>query len=302
MDGQGFAQQGEFEFHVPSIGGDAGKSSRKISVGIPDQLREVGGVQRYLAIPLLILAAATGATAETAYRALEAIKAAKGDAVLDQLIEARGESGSPQPQSWTIVMIDAAARGGVREFVVAGGSIQSERTPVRGYSGQSGLPPINFSRLNLDSDGAFAVAEKEAVGDKVGFNTVDYALRTDLGSGSPVWVVRLFDYMGAPVGGLEVSAESGKLTQDLRIDPDARVAGSDGGDETETVVVRGSGGQVVDPRLNEKDEMGGVFGFVKRRAAYDANKVKNVTLRTVGTVQKFLVGKDTVSPDNTPAE
>lgn len=249
---------------------------------------------------LVFLAVATGASAETAYQALEAIKAAKGDAVLDQLIEARGESGAPQPQSWTIVMIDTAARGGVREFVIADGVIRSERTPVRGYSAQAALPPINFSRLNLDSDGAFTVAEKEAVGGKVGFNTVDYALRTDPASGSPRWVVRLFDHMGAPVGTLEVSAENGKLVQGLRIDPDARVAGSSAGATTETVTVRGT-----EPReskaADEKDEVGGVFGFVKRRAEYDANKVKNLTLRTAGTVQKFLTGRDTVGPDEEPA-
>ncbi len=279
-----------------SINGNSGKSSRKISVGFCDHLREANSVKGYVAIPILLLAVATAATAETAYRALEVIKAAKGDAVLDQLIEARGESGTPQPQSWTIVMIDSTARGGVREFVIADGAIRSERTPVRGYSGQAGLPPINFSRLNLDSDGAFTVAEKEATGERVGFNTVDYTLSTDLSTGSPQWVVRLFDYMGAPVGTLEVSAENGKLVQGLRIDPDARVADRSGDDRTETVVVRGTD-QRDQGSADESDEMGGVFGFVKRRAEYDANKVKNVTLRTAGTVQKFLTGKDTVSPD-----
>jgi hypothetical protein len=78
------------------------------------------------------------------------------------------------------------------------------------------------------------------------------------------------------------------------------VAGSSAGATTETVTVRGT-----EPReskaADEKDEVGGVFGFVKRRAEYDANKVKNLTLRTAGTVQKFLTGRDTVGPDEEPA-
>lgn len=297
MGGQRLPKRGEFEFHRVSIGAPGGKSSRKNSVGIRDRLREVGGVKRLATIFLFVLTGAASASTGTAYQALEVIKAAKGDAVLDQLIEARGESGAPQPHSWTIVMIDSSARGGVREFVIADGAIRSERTPVRGYSGQAGLPPINFSRLNLDSDGAFAVAEKEAVDGKVGFNTVDYTLRTELATGSPQWVVRLFDYMGAPVGNLEVSAENGRLVQGLQIDPDARVADRSEVDRTETVVVRGSDPRDQPQSADQPDEMGGVFGFVKRRAEYDANKVKNVSLRTVGTIQKFLTGKDTVSPD-----
>ncbi len=285
----------------------------KISVGIPASLREIARVKTTGTI-LLVLSVAWTAAAETAYEALQVIKADRGDAILQELVEARGDSGAPQPQSWTIAMIDPSARKGVREFVISNGAIQSERTPVRGYEGLNRLPPINFTRLNLDSDGAFAVAEKEAQRQKVGFNSVDYSLRTEISSGSPIWVVRLFDYMGAPVGTLEVSAESGKLSQSLRLDPDARVAGADDRQyvdpasqrtvvEEETVVVtkRNDGYREAPPRqqteYREREEMGGVFGFVKRRAEYDANKVKNVTLSTAGTIQKFLTGRDTVSPD-----
>ncbi len=247
------------------------------------------------------------ASAETAYEALQVIKADRGDAILNELVEARGDSGNPQPHSWTIAMIDPSARKGIREFVINDGAIQSERTPVRGYEGLNRLPPINFTRLNLDSDGAFTVAEKEARRQKVGFNSVDYSLRTDVSSGSPTWVVRLFDYMGAPVGTLEVSAESGELAKALRLDPDARVSGADNRQpvepprttvvEEETVVVtkRNDGVREAPPR--EREEMGGVFGFVQRRAEYDANRVKNVTLSTAGSIQKFLTGRDTVSPD-----
>lgn len=285
----------------------------KISVGIPASVREIVRVKTIGTI-VLVLAVTWTAAAETAYEALQVIKADRGDAILNELVEARGDTGNPQPQSWTIAMIDPSARKGIREFVISGGAIRSERTPVRGYDGLNRLPPINFTRLNLDSDGAFAVAEKEAQRQKVGFNSVDYSLRTDVSSGSPTWVVRLFDYMGAPVGTLEVSAESGKLAKSLRLDPDGRVAGADDRQsvepapqrtvvEEETVVVtkRNDGYREAPPSERtaapQREPMGGVFGFVQRRAEYDANKVKNVTLSTAGSIQKFLTGRDTVSPD-----
>ncbi len=70
-----------------------------------------------LALGALAIDAAMGATA---YDALQVVKTAKGEAILKQLIEVRGETGRSQPQAWTILMNDPAARGGIREFVVSG--------------------------------------------------------------------------------------------------------------------------------------------------------------------------------------
>lgn len=257
--------------------------------------------------------AAGHSMAATAYEALQVVKKARGDGILKQLVEVRGEAGQPQPQSWTVLMSDPSARGGIREFVVADGAIASERTPVRGYTAGTGaFPVLDFARLNLDSDGAFRVANTHAVNAKLGFHTVDYTLRTNDADGAPMWVLHLSDYMGAPVGNLEVSAENGKVVRALQVDPDAR--------EKPVVQTDSTADDGSDAKTHFK---GGVFGFVERTsknvgtavkdtsinvgtAVRDTsvnvgNTVKKTTLNVAGTVQEALTGERTVDQDNKPS-
>jgi len=251
-----------------------------------------------LAAGVLALAGSSFAAPATAYAALQTIKQARGDAILKQLVEVRGETGQPQPQSWTILMNDPAAKGGVREFVITGGQIASERTPLHGASA-GGRPPLDFARLNLDSDGAFKVANTQATSAKVGFHTVDYTLRTNVDTGAPLWVLHLFDYMGAPVGKIEVSAETGKVASALQLDADAR-------DQQEAAAANTD--NEGEPSTHFK---GGVFGFVERTSkkigttAKDVGvsvgqTVKKTTLNVAGTVQEVLTGERTIDEDATP--
>lgn len=255
-----------------------------------------------LSFLILALALAAGrAPAATAYEALQTIKQARGDAILKQLIEVRGETGQPQPQSWTILMNDPTARGGVREFVVTGSEIASERTPLHGDTSAGKLSALDFARLNLDSDGAFKLANQQAATKKIGFHTVDYTLRTNDADGAPMWVLHLFDYMGAPVGTLQVSAESGKIVRALQVDPDAR----------EKPVVQ-QAEPTPPPAANDGEPSthfkGGIFGFVERTAKNVGTTtkevglkvgttVKHTSLNVAGTVQEALTGERTIGVD-----
>lgn len=256
-------------------------------------------VKSLASILLLAILGLRLAAAATAYEALQVVKSQKGDAILKQLIEVRGETGRPQPQSWTILMNDSTARGGIREFVVSGNEILSERTPLRGYSDRAQLPPLDFTRLNLDSDGAFRIANAQATDRKVGFDSVDYTLRTNDATGAPMWILRLFDYMGAPVGSLQVSAENGDVITNLRVDPDARFEQSDEVGITEDA--------------DDDGEMGGVIGTVGKTArdvgrtvgntAKDVGTtVKKTTLGIAGTVQEILTGERTIDRESDSEE
>jgi hypothetical protein len=281
----------------------AAKSSRKIHWISGGAAPQFAVLKKLALIFVLGAISASGAEAATAYEALQVVKKARGDGILKQLVEVQGETGQPQPQSWTILMSDPAARGGIREFVVTGGEIASERTPVRGYAaGTGGFPALNFSRLNLDSDGAFKVANMQATNARLGFHTVDYTLRMNDADSAPMWVLHLFDYMGAPVGTLEVSAESGKVVSKLQIDPDAR----------QKPVVQATPGKP-QPANGEAAEPathfpGGVFGFVERTSKNVGTKVKDTsinvgnavkktTLNVAGTVQEALTGERTIDQD-----
>ena len=147
---------------------------------------------------------------DSAYKALRV--AGGGDqALLNHVIEVKGVKGDPQPPVWKIVVDDPNARGGVRELEVSGGKIISEHTPVRNYAGSSAGVAMDFKRLNLDSEGAFTIANQEASKRNTGFDSIDYVLRGDDQTNAPVWVLRLLDTKEVNVGTIYISADNGAV-------------------------------------------------------------------------------------------
>ncbi len=195
------------------------------------------------------------------------------------LVEMTGERGEPRPQEWTLVYKDPAARGGVREILASGDVVISERTPLRGFPGISTTPPVSLTRLKIDSDRAFEIANKQAARARLGFNWVDYTLRANADTGAPMWILRLSDNMGAQVGVLQISAEDGSILAPLSFSDAVR---QDEEPEDEDSVVQ--------------QKIGGVIGTVGGVAERTAIKVKDATLRGVGTVQEVLTGERTIGP------
>jgi hypothetical protein len=168
-------------------------------------------MKRWLFVLLVAVAFAPGIVSaqDTAYKALRAVGTQRGEKALGQVVAIAGQSGRPQPVAWRVTLDDPAARGGEREFDIVAGQISSERTPVRPPA--SGFAPIDLTKLNLDSDGAFRTAETEASRNQVGFDSVNYRLTVDRASGQPVWTVEMFDYEQRPVGTVRIAAGNGTL-------------------------------------------------------------------------------------------
>jgi hypothetical protein len=141
---------------------------------------------------------------DTAYKALRAMGAQRGEKALNQVVAISGHSGRPQPVDWRISLNDPAARGGLRELEVVSGQISSERTPARPELVET--TAIDLTKLNVDSDGAFRTAEQEASRNQVGFDSVNYRLALDGRTGQPVWTLELFDYEQRPVGKVRIAA------------------------------------------------------------------------------------------------
>lgn len=166
--------------------------------------------------PLVLLGAAlcalaaTTFAADTAYTALRVFGKREGEDALHRVIELRGKDGSPQPATWRLTIDDPRARGGVREIEVRGGKIVGERTPV----GHDYGAPMNFTALNLDSDGAFTVANQEAEKRGIPFERIDYILTSGSGGGAPLWTVELSDGRKGRVGTLRVAADSGAIVEE----------------------------------------------------------------------------------------
>ena len=82
---------------------------------------------------------------------------------------------------------------------MSNGKITSERTPLRAAVEGSLGAVIDTSKLNLDSSGAFTVAQQTAARSHVTFTSADYALRVDE-QGNPIWQVALRREGGEPAG------------------------------------------------------------------------------------------------------
>ena len=89
-------------------------------------------MKRWLLVLLMAVALAPGFVSgqDTAYKALRAVGAQRGERSLNQVLAIVGQSGKPQPVAWEIMLSDPAARGGQRELDVVSGQISSERTPA----------------------------------------------------------------------------------------------------------------------------------------------------------------------------
>lgn len=152
-----------------------------------------------------ILAASQTARAATAYEALQILGKQKGEAVLDNVTEVRGEKGAPEPRTWKITAKNTGGRAGGKEYSVQGKQITSERA-----ASPSGAA-MNMNQLSLDSDGAHTVAERQAKKAGFAYDHASYALRAGTKSGSPVWEVRLTDENSASAGRVNISATTGNV-------------------------------------------------------------------------------------------
>lgn len=222
----------------------------------------------------IVLVMAAGVVASPAGPVLSGLKTIESQpyAAAAKVVEIRGERGDPQPKEWVFLLSDSTARGGVREVTLADGIITSERTPLRGMADVADLPPLDTNSLAADADAVFRVVQKEATKLELGFDWIDYSLRTDAGSNAPVWTVKLFDRMGAPVGTARLSAKDGTLAGSLQPDPDAKARAE----------------------ATPASKVGGIIGKVGNAAEHAAKVTKDSTLHFLGTVQEQLVGERTI--------
>lgn len=191
-----------------------------------------------------------------------------------KVVEVRGERGAPNPMEWVFLLQDSSARGGVREVVMVDGKITSERTPLRGMADVAGYAPLDPKALGVDAEAVFRIVHKEATQAELGFDWIDYTLRMDNDSHEPVWTVRLYDRMGAPVGLTRISAKGGAVVAALQSDSDvrARAQATSGGKE------------------------GGIIGRVSRSAERAVKGTSDTTLRFLGTLQEEFTGERTIGP------
>jgi hypothetical protein len=155
----------------------------------------------FLAAPFAVLAY------DPAYTALRVVGKSRGEDTLKHVVEMRGRYGVPQPPVWKVVLDDPHARGGIRELEVQDGKIVGERTPLD----HDAVSPMVLTQLNLDSEGAFTVANQEAQKLNMAFDHVDYVLQSGSGNGAPVWKLDMSDSKSGHVGVIVIAADTGNI-------------------------------------------------------------------------------------------
>ena len=224
----------------------------------------------------------------SAYDALKIVGAAKGEALLANVVEIRGVDAAPQPLRWTLSFKDDSARGGIREFVVAAKGIIAERAPLRPSAGTGGV--MAATGLKLNSTGVFDATNREATAKKIGFSTLNYRLENK--NGTPVWLVELYDVEGATVGVVEFSAKNGTM-----ITPFKALA------PAATSSAAASAAATPDGRpIGERwVEGGGLVGHVERWSTRTWEATTNTATRVGDSIGAFFTGRparETPAPGN----
>ncbi len=224
---------------------------------------------RTLAALVLFVTPALAQERLTAYDALRVVGVHISRDAVNHVVSVTGAHGDPQPETWRVLIDDRRGNGGVREIQVRNGQIASERPSS--VVGSSEGATINTARLNLDSNGAFAVASHTADKSGTRFETASYTLRTDE-RGDPTWIVTLHERSGRPVGTIFIGANRGNVTRTEGMFAGAnmndveteREVSQEPNDEEEHGPLHGVRSRIRDTFRHTQDEARGMFDRVRR--------------------------------------
>jgi hypothetical protein len=215
----------------------------------------------------------------TAYEAMRIVGTQLNRDFVDHVISVSGTNGDPQPETWKILLDDPQARGGVREVEVGNGRIISERTPLRSSVEGSLGAVIDTAKLNLDSSGAFALAQQTADKSHVSFATADYSLRVD-DRGNPIWRIALQRQDGEPAGTIFIGANHGTVT---------RTEGLFAGGDQSTVYDEQSDQANPQDAEEEDDDDDGDQNIIKRRIKEAFREARDDVKRTFYKVRRSFI-------------
>ena len=157
-------------------------------------------------------------------KALSALSQKFGPDHFQWIVEMRAFNGIPQPGEWSVVVYDPGSVTLLTEYWVGEGRSANEGPYDEIYPDKAPLGYIDFLKLKLDSTAAFTVAEGEARRARVGFNSLNFVLRSREYSNEPVWVLALIDADKRLVGKVHVSGLTGSVLRTIWINRQGPIA------------------------------------------------------------------------------
>ncbi len=157
---------------------------------------------------LLLLALTTAALAAEPVNGLKAAKTIPKTMIKSFAgLSARG--GAPVPEKWLVLVHDAKAASGVREFTVTGGVVVSTKEGSDYAPVVSPENRIDSARLRVDSDLASELVAAYAATNNSVPAAFDFDLRQSGEGASPLWTVAALDVSGARLGTVVIAADTG---------------------------------------------------------------------------------------------
>ncbi len=143
--------------------------------------------------------------------ALDRVAAKHGVAVIENIVEMKGRRGQSQPREWWIVVRDERSRSRLRTMWVGDVRATDEGENKEFYPKLLPLGFIAEKKLKMDSPAAFNILIREATVARIGFDSVDYKLRSKEFSDEPVWSLTVKDVRGNVVGKVILSGFDGRV-------------------------------------------------------------------------------------------
>lgn len=159
---------------------------------------------------LLLIALTTAAFAAEPASGLKAAKAIPKTLTKSFAgLSARG--GAPTPEKWLVLVHDAKAASGVREFTVTGGVVVSTKEGSDFAPILSAENRIDPAKVRVDSDLAADLAAAYAATNNSVPASFDFELRQAGEGAAPLWTVSALDASGAKLGSLVIAATTGAV-------------------------------------------------------------------------------------------
>lgn len=139
-------------------------------------------------------------------KALERIQLQFGQYFADKVVEMQGLRGQSQPREWTIVVNDERSQFRLRSVRVDAEKSINEGESSKFYPENLPIGFASSKKIKIDSKKAFEILIKEARAARIGFDYVNYKLRSLEFGDEPIWVLSALSSKGALLGQVILSA------------------------------------------------------------------------------------------------
>lgn len=159
--------------------------------------------------------------APSALTVLRGFSRDRGAAESSRVVGLVGFFGQSQPAQWLILQLDAKNPNLLHEYAVRAGRPEAYRRFWRDPAQDLPTIPIVLSRVAVDSNRAFVLADQNARMAGIGFDSIHYQLRCRDLRNEPIWVLNLINGTQRSVGVLYISAITGETLRSVWYRPGA---------------------------------------------------------------------------------